>query len=85
MPINIPISPTLFVRNALLAAKGGLSFSNQNPIKRNELNPNNSQKIYIITKESARTIPFIEKVKIPKNAKYLEYLESPFIYSVEYK
>tara|TARA_Y100001970_G_scaffold281900_1_gene393649 strand:+ start:728 stop:928 length:201 start_codon:yes stop_codon:yes gene_type:complete len=30
-------------------------------------------------------MPYIEKVKSPKYAKYLEYLESPFMYEVEYK
>ena len=40
--------------------------------------------MYIIIKLSANTIPFIEKVKIPKKPKYLEYLGSSFIYSVEY-
>jgi len=85
IPINIPISPTLFVKKALLAANGGFSFSNQKPINKNELNPTNSQKTYIIIRESDRTIPFIEKVNIPRNAKYLEYLKSPFIYSVEYR
>ena len=73
------------VKKALLAASGGLSFSNQNPISKKELRPTSSQKIYIITKESASTIPFIENVNIPKKAKYLEYLGSPFMYSVEYK
>ena len=40
----------------MFAASGGLSFSNQNPIKRNELNPTNSQKTYIIINESDNTI-----------------------------
>ena len=77
------MSPTLLVKNALFAASGGLSFSNQKPIKRKELKPTNSQKIYIIIRESANTIPFIENIKIPRNAKYREYLRSSFIYSVE--
>ena len=39
--------------------------------------------MYIDIKLLARTIPFIEKVKRPRYAKYLEYLISPFKYSVE--
>ena len=85
IPINMPISPTLLVRKAFFDALAALSFSNQNPIRRYELSPTNSQNIYIITRLSANTIPFIENVKIPKNAKYREYLGSPFIYSTEYK
>ena len=65
IPINIPISPTLLVKNALLAANGGFSFSNQNLSIRNELSPTSSQKTYIMIKESARTIPFIENIKMP--------------------
>ena len=68
IPINIPMSPTLLVKKALFAAKGGFSFSNQKPINKKELKPTSSQKTYIIISESAKTIPFIEKVKIPKNA-----------------
>ena len=50
----------------------GCGFKELKPIKRYELNPTSSQKTYIIIKESAITIPFIEKVNIPRNAKYLE-------------
>ena len=45
IPINIPMSPTRFTRNAFLLALAADSFSNQNPIKRYELKPTNSQKI----------------------------------------
>ena len=34
MPINMPISPTLLVKNAFLQASAALSFSNQKPISR---------------------------------------------------
>ena len=67
--MNIPISPTLLVKNALLAARGGLSFSNQKPMRRKELKPTNSQNIYIMIRESASTIQFMEKIKIPRKAK----------------
>ena len=41
--------------------------------------------MYIIIKLSESTIPFIENVNNPRNPKYLVYLGSPFMYSVEYK
>jgi hypothetical protein len=66
MPINIPMSPTLFIRKAFLHAFAAASFSNQKPIKRYELSPTNSQNMYIIKRLSAKTIPFIENVNIPK-------------------
>ena len=72
IPMNIPISPTRFVRKAFLHAFAAEFFSNQKPINKYELKPTNSQNKYIIIKLFDKIIPFMENVNKPKNAKYLE-------------
>jgi hypothetical protein len=67
------------VINAFLPASEALFFSNQNPIKRYEVKPTNSQKMKISKKLLDKTSPNIEKVNRDKKEKYRENLGSPAI------
>ncbi len=66
MPRKKPKSPTLFTRNALMAAFDALFFSYQCPIRRYELMPTSSHPTYRRNRLFARTIISMEKEKNPR-------------------
>src|SRR6266513_2469597 len=69
MPSMKPKSPMRLVMNAFLAASAADGRLNQWPIRRYELTPTNSQKMNIITKLFASTIPSIANIKRDRDAK----------------
>ena len=78
-----PKSPIRFVRNAFFAASAALAFVYQCPISRYELTPTSSQKMNIIGKLSAYTIPVIENMNSDNPAKNRAFPASSFMYASE--
>ncbi len=58
-----PKSPTRLVRKAFFAASAAEFFSYQWPMRRKELSPTSSQKMKVMMKFEARTMPVIENMK----------------------
>src|SRR3954471_1589295 len=69
IPSMNPKSPRRFVMNALFAAFAAALRSYQWPISRYEQTPTSSQKMNIITKLFARTMPIIANMKRESDAK----------------
>ena len=69
MPSMNPKSPMRFVMNAFFAASAAASRSNQWPMSKYEATPTNSQKMNIITKLLASTMPSIANMKKESEAK----------------
>ena len=79
MPSIKPKSPMRFVRNALLAAAAAVSRVCQWPMSRYELTPTSSQKMNIIAKLFARTMPSIENMNSERLPKKRALLSSSFM------
>ena len=69
IPIMKPKSPIRLTRNALFAASAAWGRSYQWPMSRKLLTPTSSQKMKIITKLSASTMPSIENMNSDRPAK----------------